>query len=62
MLALVPISLIVIGLTTLYFFNEQNIDIFAEEVENRIDVSCFENGLIREDKILNYILQEHHFS
>ncbi len=36
------------------FFNEQNIDIFAEEVENRIDVSCFENGLIREDKILTH--------
>ena len=24
------------------FFNEQNIDIFAEEVENSIDKSCFE--------------------
>ena len=36
------------------FFNEQNIDIFAEEVENRIDKSCFENGLNREDKILTH--------
>ena len=36
------------------FFNEQNIDIFAEEVENRIEQSCFENGLSREDKILTH--------
>ena len=36
------------------FFNEQNIDLFAEEVENRIDKSCFENGLRREDKILTH--------
>ena len=36
------------------FFNEQNIDIFAEEVENRIDKSCFENDLSRDEKILTH--------
>ena len=36
------------------FFNEQSIDIFAEEVENSIDKSCFKNGLSREEKILTH--------
>ncbi len=38
----------------LIFFNEQNTDIFAEEIENRIDKSCFEDDLSRDDKILNH--------
>ena len=35
-------------------FNEQNIDIFAEEVENKIDKSCFEDILSRKGKILTH--------
>ena len=36
------------------FFNEQNKDIFAEEIENKIEDSILENSLKRTDQILSH--------